>query len=398
MRIFLRMADNTAAGASPATTETETPASPEVLATPSAFTRGEDPKELTDVLSQLSATPDQLRQLATGADPRKVFDVKEPTPAPVAEETPAAEEPEATTTEEETVEETTTEEEAPAPEAEAAKPGKKAEPSRFRFATEEDRTVALLAKTLNVSLVEAAKRYETMKTGNAPAASTPATPAAEAETFAPPPAPPELADIDQQVTIIEDRIKTLNGLRAKAMEEFDNAKIIDLSDQIADAKLDKATLAHRKESISRQVASTHENAYKSAAEKSRDAAYVEFPSLADAKSKDRRAFNAYVAEVQADPARANTFNSPSWPLKLAREFDAEVGLTKATPGKPATPAVKPAAPKPKATIQQVPGAKLNNGADGTNPSASRPPMTEAQAFEDLSKLSASERLKLVRLL
>lgn len=359
-------------------------------------------------------------RLATGDDPKAVFDIKE-TPAPEATATPAdetkadetpaetpAEEPEATPEAEETEESDT--EDTPEPEAaETPEKGKeKAGPDRFRFKSEEDRAVALLSKTLGVSLVEAAKRFEAMKGTKPAAAETPAEP--EAETIAPPEAPPELAEIDQQVTALDTRIKDLTALRAKAVEEFDNAKILELSDQLSDAKLEKASLKTRRESLQRESTSAHENAWRSAAEKSRDAAFAEFPVLADAESEKRLAFDAYVQRVRQDPKRAAVFNSPSWPLRLAREYDQKNGLkTAAAAATPAAtkplskattpPATKPAAaPKPKPALVQVPGAKLLNGADGTNPSASRPPLSETDALANLAKLSASERLRVAAML
>lgn len=346
------------------------------------------------VLSSL--TSEQRMRLASGEDPREVLGVPAPaepvTPAPVAPVvTPP--EPAAPTLETPAPEETPAEPETPAPEEPTTPEPEDKTPDRFRFKSEEDRTVALLAKTLGVSLVEAARRYEGMKKPVGQSA-----PAEVPEVDDAPPAyvpPPEIARLDADAATLDATIKTLTEQRAKALEEFDNQKIIELGDKITEARMEKSRLENRRDTLIMTHESAHQSAYKRTAEESRDAVYAKYPDLKNTDGVNRLAFDAYVARVQADPKRSKILENPRWPEKLAEEFASKVGLKPTGAATP--PPAPPAKPKPtvKPTTVPVPGAKLINGADGSHPSPSSPQLTEQSALTSLGTLSAKQRLELV---
>ena len=270
----------------------------------------------------------------------------------------------------------------PQPDESSDKP--KGEPNRFRFKDEEDRAIAQLAKAKGVSLREAARLYESM-----PAPADKPKGGKPAETAGEPPA--EIAAIEEQIEQLGATLKELGTRRASAAEEFDQAKRDEIQDQIDAVRGQITELKFDRKLVQRD----HESRYRRTAEASRDAVFEKFEALARPKSLERRAFDAFVHDVRADQKRAGIFDDPRWPEKLADEFAAEVGLepaqgkgTPAQEGKKAPPAK--AAPKP-AAIQQVPGAKLLDGADGSTPSASRPKLTMEQAKARLRQMSKEER-------
>lgn len=114
--------------------------------------------ELMDQLTNAAITGDtrEVERLSAMIDQAssKPPAPKEETPAPVAEQPPAPELPPVEAPIAETVE-------TPKPTEQVEEPHKDQE--RFRFKADEDKAVAMMAKSENISLVEAARRYEAMK-------------------------------------------------------------------------------------------------------------------------------------------------------------------------------------------------------------------------------------------
>jgi hypothetical protein len=336
-------------------------------------------------------TPHERRELVTGKKSFKDIIAARPVKAPAAPSAPAAAAAPAAAPAE------------PAAAAPAAAPAPTVEPTaaapqdpqgdpnaddgktpdRFRFKDPVDATIALIAKTKGVSLIEATRIYQA-ENGTAPAAATPtpATPAAPA-------ADPTVEKYDADVKALETRIKALSEERKKAREDVEMEKADSLSDEIAELKSSKILLENERQGYvrNREQAVVHNVQQQVTA--SKDRAVADYAELATEGSMHRLALDAYVARAIEDPKRAATFADPNWPEKLTAEFAAQYGLKKkgAAPAAPAAPATPPAraatpttppAPTLRPKVQQVPGAKLNTGSDGVQPSA-----PSAATFEDL---------------
>lgn len=298
---------------------------------------------------QIKPTPEQLAKSA-------------PTPAPVeAPAAPAAPaKPEAApakpapTAGPEPVESDDHDEgESPGAPSDAANRGK-----RFRFSDERDQAVALIAKSRKLSLVEAAKVYEADS-------GRPATPAAEA-----PAVDPQVANYEEGVAKAKKQIEDLTAQRKKANEELDNEKVLELSDQIADAKTEVRILENERQGYLRNRDQDTKRSYQQQVDQARDRVFAEFTVFANPEGMERMALDAYTQRVIQDPARRPELNDPSWPEKIAKEFATKHGIKAIAAGTPPASTPSPAQPKPvpltKPQAAQVKpsGAKLLTGADG----------------------------------
>lgn len=346
-------------------------------------------------------TPEQRRLAATG----KISQIKPPegaTPQPPA--TPAAEpvkpteQPASTATPEpgkgeakpatEPKTETPADPEAtatPAPTDDSPESGDQAgdkdSVKRFRFSSEEDKTIAALAKSKGISLREAARLYEGSPNGGSQEQRTDTPTAKQEPAASAPEADANVEAYEQQITEAQAEIDRLVAERDAASEDLDSKKANALSDQIADKKAELRLLNHEKSGYLKQQQAERQNAQRKNINESRDRAYVKFPVLADEGSLERQALENYTNRALNDPSRAKLFKNPNWPEVIAEEFAAKHGIKAATEAKaqPAAAATPQPAALPKPAPKQVPatpaggGAKLLTGADGqTKPSATRP--------------------------
>jgi hypothetical protein len=318
----------------------------------------------TGRISEIRPTAATPAPAAPAATPEAAPAAPEAAAAPAAETAPAAAEPETS-----------------APAAEGSLPGDEGQggegegTKRFRFSSEDDKAVAQLAKSLGISLIEAARRVagESQPATAAPAAAAPVPPAA--------PAPdPVVVEIETKITEAQARITALTAERKAANSDLDNDTAANLSDQIAELKADVRILENEKKGHEANRDRETKGAYTAAVNKSRDAVFAEFPIFKNEDSMERLALDAHVNRAINDPTRKAEFQNPDWPAKLAREFATKRGIKPGTAGAaPAAPAAAPAAAKPPVTLpkpapQQVTpaaGAKLLTGADGRQPSAPR---------------------------
>lgn len=269
-------------------------------------------------------------------------------------------------------------------EAEVETPGDAAESGgskskRFRFADERDQAIVLISKTRNVSLLEAAKIFEADLGQKPGAAEAPAG----GQAAEPSPAPdPEAARYDQGIADAQKRITELTAQRKKANEDLDNEKVLELSDQIAEARTEARLLESRKQDYLHSRQQEQHRSYKQSADESRNRVLQEFEVFANPESIERLALDAYVQRAIDDPNRQAEFKDPNWPEKIAREFAAKQGIkpkSGAAGVTPAAPTARPTVTKPAALTKQQPqqvsapsGARLLTGADGQRtPSAPR---------------------------
>jgi len=233
------------------------------------------------------------------------------------------------------------------------------------------------------------------------AAATPGTPPVKAE----PAADAGLQGLDSQLATLGESLTKLAKDRDAAREDVDNKKADELSDQIADIRADLKLLNHEREGYIRNRDAQAAHSVEQQVTFSRDRAFDQYPELKVADGMSRLALDGYVGAALNDPNRARFFADPTWPEKITQEFATRHGLkkagsaattpvaapttaTKAAPSTTLTPALRP---KP----QQVPGAKLVSGADGTPSSA-----PAAKTLEDLRAaipgMSSAQRRELFR--
>jgi hypothetical protein len=334
---------------------------------------------MADVMSALKQ--DERRQLATGAKTLKQIiearGIKVPDQKPeptAAQQTPPA-----------------SQQQAQAPHDDM--------PDRFRFKEPADQAIALIAKSKGVSLLQASKIYEAEQ-------GTSATPAAQAtpQQQAPDTAAQDtgLAQYDAQIAEIDAKVKTLSAERTKAREDVEMEKADSLSDQIGELRAELKLLGHERNGYLRNRETAKAQSYEQTADAARDRALSAFPELQAEGSMPRLALDAYVGQQLADPKRAQEFrNDPTWPDRVIREFASKYGIKTASAATAHAQAQQPqpAAPQPanllRSKVQQVPGAKLVNGADGQQPSSpGAPTMADLQAA--LPRMNPAQRMELIR--
>lgn len=332
-------------------------------------------------------------RLATGDDPREVFGVPEdpspePTPPEVVAEDPAPPAPQPDDTAPV----------APEPDDDAAHADEgKPLPDRFRFSTEEDRKIALLAKQLEVSLPEAVAIYAaSKKPAEAPAA----------DPKAPPAPPAEVVEIDSQLQEIDAEIAKSQAARKQAREDVDYDKADELSDSIAEATARKTQLAAQRKAALNRQANQAAQSFDTQVSESANRVYAQFPELADVDGASRLGFEGFIERAARDPVQAKVFDFADWPERLGKQFSAKTGMkAKGTNSSPATPAptptlpppppnARPPAPKP-SVAQQTPGAKLVTGPAGNPPAEYRAKPTTADLVAGLRGMSEKQREALI---
>lgn len=367
-----------AEGSSPALeTAPAAPATPPAPAAPVAPVAPAAKPTAADILGALN--PAERRAYTTGQKSFKdIIAARPPVKGAPAAATPAANTPAPA---------------APAePVAPAATPAAPAEgelPDRFRFKETEDQTIAMIAKTKGISLREAARLYDNDPANKPAPAVTPAAPAAP-ET---PAEDPGLKEYDSQLAALDAKLKKLSTDRAKAREDVETEKADSLSDEIADVRAELKLLGHERNGYLRNREASAARTVEQQMTASRDRALAQYADLQTEGSLPRLALDAYVNQALADPKRAAEFRDPTWPEKITAEFAQKHGLKKAgSASAPAAPT--PPAPQPVSTLrpkpQQVPGAKLVSGADGSQPSAPAAP-TAADLKAALSRMTPAQR-------
>lgn len=370
----------TPVAAQPAAAPTAPPAEPPSTGTPTT----------ADIANLL--TPDERKMVASGAknlrdvlSARPGFAVPPPAPAAAAPVAPApvAAAPGSPVT--------------PA----ATTPADHAElPDRFRFKDEGDRAIALIAKTKGVSLTEAVRIF----TQENPSAHQPAT---AATPVTPPPAPaPDvtLQTYDQQISAAESEIAKLTTARKAARDEVEMDKADALSDAIAEKRSELVLLKNERVGYQRNQQQAAQSSYEQAANNSRDHALAKYEQLQSEGSLHRMALDTYISNELANPARAQDFKQPNWPERLIEEFASKhaiqpkgAGANPAVTSPASAPATAVVAPPAltRAPVVQVPGARLVSGSDGVTPSAPSP-VTKEQLLADLNKMTAEQRVALIR--
>ena len=213
------------------------------------------------------------------------------------------------------------------------------------------------------------------------------------------------AEIDAEISQAEKEIQDLESKIEKATEDLDTAQALKLERERSRKEREIDKLQGKKESIKSEQKERELNAFEKKAVQYRDQAVEEFPELGERNSQERKEFNAFVEEKEADPDYADILKSPRWPLILAREFAQEHGLQKGgkktakkqtseekKPGESnKQPPKKPAESNPR---KQSTAAKvLTSGEEPGEQSTFE--ATPEELENDLSNMSSEQKMKLL---
>lgn len=205
--------------------------------------------------------------------------------------------------------------------------------------------------------------------------------------------PDPLKRFDDAAATVKAEIAALEKKVDDAADSLDTAKALKFQQELFRKEIALRALESEKETFVSQQRARVASTLRTKAEESRDAVFTEFPVLKDANSTERKQFDAFIAERQADPDYADIFVSPRWPQLMAREFAASKNLRSAKATTPAsltnpTP-VKPATkPNPVATNTKV--------LTSAETASSKPqPVTEGQLRTDLATLSKADLFNLL---
>lgn len=375
-----------AAASAPAAPTAATPVAPAAPA-PAAAAPAPSARDIANVLTsaerKLVSTGQKSLKDVLAARPVKPAALVTTTAPAIPEDAPA--EPAANATE---TEATHTAE--PTPEIPAAQSDDM--PDRFRFKDPADQAIALIAKSKGVNLIEATRIYQAVNPAQTPEAESPEVERPD----------PDLQGYDKALADLDAKVAKLSEDRDKAREDVDMKKADSLSDEIAEAKADLKILRNERQGYVRNREQAATQTVQQQVTASKERAVAEYAELATEGTLHRDALDAFVQRAIADPQRAALFDDPTWPEKLTAEFAAKHGLKKkgaaapaAAPAAAATPAARPATPTPAPTpalrpkVQQVPGAKLNTGADGQQPSAPAATVDDVRAA--LPRMTPAQR-------
>ena len=268
--------------------------------------------------------------------------------------------------------------------------------------------VALLAKREKISLVEASRRFESLRNPAATPA-TPAEPAASPAVATTPEAPttPAPSPESARITAIDTDIAAKRAEIKKLREDMEHDKADDLMVEIGALQGEKQLIAAE----ARRAESQQAHSFESAVMASRERAFTQFPELGDPTNSEHVGLIGYVTMEQAKPERQAFFNRPDYPELIAQEFKQKYGkpASAATPAvpAPATPpavATTPAAPAPVVTrpqAKQVPATgadgRLLTSAAGNTPAPGVPTVQDAiTASRSDPKLRAALRRAVMR--
>lgn len=206
--------------------------------------------------------------------------------------------------------------------------------------------------------------------------------------------PDPLKRFDDAVTSVKAEIADLEKKVSDAADALDTAKALKLQQELFRKEIALRTVESEKETFISQQRARVASTLRTKAEESRDAVFTEYPVLKDTNSTERKQFDAFVAEKQADPDYADIFVSPRWPQLMAREFAASKSLKSAKVSTPAS-LTNPTPAKPVATRPAPVATNTKVLTSAENASSKPQPVTEDQLRSDLTKLSKDDLFKLL---
>ena len=126
--------------------------------------------------------------------------------------------------------------------------------------------------------------------------------------------------LEGQLAKLKSEVAELEGEAKEAADDLDTAKAFELQQKIMDNRIQQIRLEQEvTKNKEREDAEVYET-YRQKAVASRDVALKRYPALQNPESVERKLFDSFVQEKQADPDYASVFDSPRWVELMANEF------------------------------------------------------------------------------
>ncbi|MDP1581214.1 MAG: hypothetical protein Q8M02_13145 [Candidatus Didemnitutus sp.] len=171
---------------------------------------------------------------------------------------------------------------------------------------------------------------------------------------------------------------------ATAADEMDMAAIARLTREAMKAENAIAQLQQQAEAKKADVATSGEKDFRQKEQQHTVKAIEEFPSLRDKESPGRKEFDAFIKLKSEDPEYQGVFDSPRWPLIMAREFAVGKGWKANGDGTANAPA-RPSANQPNPTKQAVAPAVRATSVEVLEPGSANPNSTFTPTREQLTR-------------
>lgn len=181
------------------------------------------------------------------------------------------------------------------------------------------------------------------------------------------------SQFDSQIKSVNDEITALNAKLETAHEAVDTREVSKLTLEISRKERQLERLneqkTHAADRAEQEKAQTAEHSFRERERTAANEVRKLFPQLGDKTSAERQEFDAWLKLRQEDPDYAPVFESPRWPIIVAREFaelkglkgqaSAPASLPPATPANQ-TPAPGSTAPRTTAATVLTPGSAADN--------------------------------------
>jgi hypothetical protein len=176
---------------------------------------------------------------------------------------------------------------------------------------------------------------------------------------------------------LQGEIAALETQIDEAADDMDTAKALRLQRELLRKENEIARIEQQRRAELQRQEDAEADSYRQQAANSWQSATIANPALADPNSVDRKAFEAFKAAKEVDPAYAPIFASPKWPEILVREFVAQSPAART----PAVSTQNPARPNNATKVLSTGGPSPSLGAQTPGK------ITQATIVNNLSKLS-----------
>lgn len=154
--------------------------------------------------------------------------------------------------------------------------------------------------------------------------------------------PDPFSGYDAAEAKLADQIERLETDVAKAADELETAKALELQRAIMKTELQLQSIKDQKQRQIEKQNDAIQNTQRSKALESRDRAIEAYPELGNKESVYRKEFDNFVAESSNNPDYSSIFRSPNWCEVMAHTFASQKGYQAPqapVPPKPQAPAV-----------------------------------------------------------
>lgn len=195
--------------------------------------------------------------------------------------------------------------------------------------------------------------------------------------------PPPEDTVSKELETVRESLKAKQTELTSAMEEFDQAQVVALQNEITQLSIKEARIEDKLERQQEERAQSQEQSLRQQASESRERAVGKYPALNDKDSIERKQFDAFLRESADNPALAPVFQSPYWPELMADRFADATGLEVKSGVTPSTPATQSTPKRP------VTGTKAKQLTTGTTEQPEQT-VTKEGLRRDMKSMSKSQ--------